>query len=98
MLDPGVKARDTTGWDTPASAATSNDVTRDRMRGFWFLDRLLLTLTTTKTAYSRLNALGVVGEIVRRHNKRSVAAVQAGEAVNSDSGNEHDRMRIHQLF
>ena len=61
MLDPGVKARDTTGCDTPASAATSNEVTRDRMRGFWFLDRVLLTLTTAKTAYSRWNASGVSG-------------------------------------
>jgi hypothetical protein len=30
MLDPGVKARETADCDTPASAATSKEVARDR--------------------------------------------------------------------
>jgi hypothetical protein len=31
MLDPGVKARETADCETPASAATSNEVARDRL-------------------------------------------------------------------
>jgi hypothetical protein len=30
MLEPGVKARETADCETPASAATSNEVARDR--------------------------------------------------------------------
>jgi len=32
MLEPGVKARETADCDTPARAATSKEVTRDRKR------------------------------------------------------------------
>src|ERR1700722_3617562 len=57
MLDPGVKARETADCETPASAATSNEVARDLLRLFDMASRSKgYRLLRIQSSFSRLGA------------------------------------------
>jgi hypothetical protein len=76
MLDPGVKARETADCDTPASAATSKEVARDRLilvgmpassqRRILRIQRLPATRSSPQVPESCLNsAAASIGFITR---------------------------------